>query len=184
MTRARTKAAARRARKAMARAKGKSEVTLPEAPWQPPQDNTPTPERQAKGSYRVGTGKRVWQDDDATPLRRALRLRKLDLRQVEAGEWMEALQRALSGSPGQRSCLDFSPRGGGETESERVVRLTRLHDDARSALTAEQRAVIRSVCYLHHPIGSHRQTYRRFRLLTEGLNALADMREGRLRKAA
>ena len=149
-----------------------------------PQDNTPTPERQAKGSYRVGTGKRVWQDDDATPLRRALRLRKLELRQVEAGEWMEALQRALSGSPGQRSCLDFSPRGGGETESERAVRLVRLHDDARAALSPEQRAVIRSVCYLHHPIGKMQPDRRRYRVLSDGLSAIADMREGTVRKAA
>lgn len=146
-------------------------------------DNEPTPERKAKGAWTVGTGRRVWQDHDATPLRRALRLKKLTAEQVEAGEWVEGLLRALDGSPSGRSCLDTSPRGGAETNPERIARISQARDRARARVTAEQWAVIRSVCFDHHPIGDMRPTRRRYRCLSDGLAAISEMRLG-VRKAA
>jgi len=134
---------------------------------------------------------RVYQDAHSTPLRRALdrpapgkapmtalkafQSGKLTIEQVEAGEWFEGLYRALRGSPGPRSCLDFAPHGNSETESERRIRLER---EWRQVLdrTAAEADVLVSVCIMHEPIGDRRSKYRRWRSLVAGLTILADLR--------
>ena len=178
MTQARTKGQRRRAKRNPKRHnRAKTEWVASQVDAEP-LDNSPTPQRISMGAYTVGSTRRVWHDVASTPLRRALHRRKLALRQVEAGEWMEGLQRALSGSPGQRSCLDLGPRGEGTTDQERIAHIARLHAQAMSRLTHEQRAVVRSVCYEHHPIGDMRPSYRRYRQLFLALMVIADWREG------
>jgi len=152
-------------------------------PHKKAESTMPTPERLAKGAFEVGSGRRVYRDKDATPLRRALRFKKITRRQMEAGEWLEAAHRIVEGSQGPRSCLDDSVRGFGETETERYVRASLALDQVRALLPAEQRSILRSVCVMHHAIGDMRLDRRRYKALFHGLWALADFRDGVKRAA-
>lgn len=129
----------------------------------------PTRERAKRGKYVVSDG-RVYQDEAATPLRWALKRGKLTLAQVEAGEHVEAVWRALNGSTG-RSCLDIDPRGGGEMSAERAARLKARLNQFQS-VTGEAWPVVWQVSVMHEPIGDCRPSRRRFRHLFDGLAAL------------
>ncbi|MEM1344349.1 MAG: hypothetical protein AAGI34_07180 [Pseudomonadota bacterium] len=173
MTKAPTVAARRRA-KALFRV-----TPQPTAPSRPRARTaeatcTPTPERQAKGHYTVSTKGRVYRDDDATPLRRALRRGVLALREVEAGEHVEELWHALHGSSG-RSCLDIGVRGSGETDPERTARLGRVLDRYRAAAGGAWGAVL-DVVVMHGALGKVR--YARFKRVKAGLSKIAEVREG------
>jgi hypothetical protein len=112
------------------RREAKRGVTLATMPGdvmaEPPQDNGPTPERQAKGAWTVGSGVRVWQDSKATSMHRALNEKAITKEQFDAGELYLALRRsalAIRGASSQRDSLDLMPRGGRETSPEYEARI-------------------------------------------------------------
>lgn len=137
----------------------------------------PTPERWARGLWIVGTGERVFTDSAASPLRRALRRGVLTLRQVEAGEHVEAVYATLRGSQG-RSCLDWEPRGGSEASPERIVRL-RQRLAAIEAAAGPHWRIVRAVACYGEPTGQSKPPRRRFIALFRGLWAIADLIEGK-----
>lgn len=137
----------------------------------------PTPEQRKQQDYEQSdTG--VFINKAPSPLRRAFRSGKLSPEQVAAGEWLEALWKALNGSTGARSCLDWSIPGHSETEPERRVRQESEYKHVRRLMGTRIGTVVHSVCVLHEAIGDCRPTYRRYRMLCEGLDVLVRYREG------
>lgn len=131
----------------------------------------PTPERLAKGAM-IQTAAKVWQDPEATPLRRAHNRGKLTEAQRDAGERLEALCLAVWGSPGARSCLDWQIPGASETEPERAARLWQEYKSARAAM-GRARAVVHRVAVLHEPIGKCEEGRPIYDALRLGLDRLA-----------
>jgi hypothetical protein len=130
------------ARMSVKRRKRPRGVTLHRATWDAPhevaQDNAPTPERQAKGSWTVATGTRAWREETATHLWRAHREGAISLAQREAGDAFYALRYAaiplrVPGSI-QRDSLDILPRGGGETSPEYAARILARDSECAAAL--------------------------------------------------
>jgi hypothetical protein len=120
------------------RREAKRGVTLATMPGdviaEPPQDNGPTPERQAKGVWTVGTSTRVMRDVTATPLHRALHRGAITQQLFAAGEAFLTLRTAaikIRCGAGQRDSLDLMPRGGGESSPEYEARI--LAKDAACA---------------------------------------------------
>ena len=138
----------------------------------------PTRQRLEKGDYRLVSGDRAGvsyaQDAKSTPLRSAFEGDKITRRMLDAGERYEKLCRALCGSPGPRSCLDWSPRGADESESEYA---TRVHIEFRNvcqAMGSECSSIVMDVAYFQNGTGPRRVDYRRWVKLTEGLEMAAD----------
>ena len=119
-------------------------------------------------------GVRVAYDDVSTPIRDCFVHGKIGQHQLTAGEQFERLCRVQNGSPGPRSCLDWQPRGNGETETEYKVRLVEMWKDACRHVGMETSSVLMSVCFFHEGTGPRRSDARRWRRFTEGLDMLAD----------
>jgi len=162
----------------MAKAKDKQ----PDA-WQDiPGQHRPTPERMARGNYRLGLadrqGVKVAIDDASTPLRQALSRKVLTLRQVEAGERYEELHRAVWGGSGSKDSLDMSPRGGviHETEPQamRNIANSRKLEGLLTMMDAKTELVLYQIAVGLEPIGDCRPTYKRYRHLVLALDICAD----------
>lgn len=142
----------------------------------------PTPERIAKGSYRVGetsrAGIRFVMDEDATPIRAAHRRGKLTRRQVDAAEAYEEHHTSVWGRGGSRDCLDTSPRGGASHESDsqqmRWASANRRLNALMALMDAKVAKVLFDVCVNQEAIGDCRPTYKRYQHLVLGLDICAD----------
>lgn len=135
----------------------------------------PTPERRKRGAYRLvdgeNAGERYAYDDCSTPLRHAHfhTPKKLTKTELEAGERFEALCRIVRGSPGPRSCLDWSPRGYGETPTEYHARAWSEFKDIGWGMGKVAFNVMISVCYFHEATGPRRDDAFRWKRLKQGL---------------
>jgi len=138
----------------------------------------PTPERRRRGSYRLVDGEdagiRVAIDERSTPLRDAYASGKLTPRQLDAGEKFEELYRIVMGSPGPRSCLDWSPRGHSESEPEYAARAWAEWKALGRSIPSASAAVMVEVCCLHQPTGRRCPNRARWRRLCEGLDGAAE----------
>lgn len=138
----------------------------------------PTPERRKRGGYRLVAGEdagiRVAYDERSTPIRDAYASGKLTARQLDAGEKFEELYRVVMGSPGPRSCLDWSPRGHSESEPEYAARAWAEWKALGRSMSSEVAAVMFKVCCMHEPTRRRCESRKRWRMLCEGLDAAAD----------
>lgn len=142
----------------------------------------PTPERIAKGSYRVGETSRAGicfaVDEDATPVRAAYRRGKLTKRQVDAAEAYEEHHTFVWGRGGSRDCLDTSPRGGtshgSDSQQMRCASANRRLTALMTRMDAKVARVLFDVCVRQEAIGDCRPTYKRYQHLVLGLDICAD----------
>lgn len=171
-------------RKQAAREQREKEIAAAEARGMEdrPDNRRPTPERLAKGKIELletpSAGIKRAFDRSNSPINSAFEQGNLTQRQVDAGDTFEKLCRAHMKSPGPRSCLDWSPRGGaGETISsvEFQVRIRARLYEATKAVGIETARILMSVCWQHDGTGPRRRDYRRWRLLSDGLSKLADL---------
>ena len=135
----------------------------------------PPPERVRRGEYRIADGEDAGGsyaiDLASCPIDAALTSGQLRLGsgnegvRWEAAKVFETLRRRLSGSPSQRSCLDFSPMGfdasDGDPEAEADEK------ELRKALGFRHWRELDAVCYRHEPINS-------LQILCDGLDRVAD----------
>lgn len=147
--------------------------------------DAPTAERLVKGAIVQGVAKapddprgkaevRVYVDTRPTPLRDAYEAGKLPRRSLEAGERIEAMVSLCAVTGGPRSCLDWSPRGTGESEPAYRARIADEVRALRKHLTPPVWDVVAGVVVFHQPTGERRQGQRRWRVLLAGLQAAAD----------
>lgn len=143
-----------------------------------PGNARPTDERRQRGSYRLTAGEdagvKVAFDDASTPLGDAFMRSQISQRQYDAGWRFEELVRAVHGSPGPRSCLDWSPRGNGESEPEYAARMWSEWKVVCRAMGAETSSVMLDVCYFGEGTGRRREDRRRWNRLREGLTIAAN----------
>lgn len=150
-------------------------------------ENRPTPERQAHGVIRPvefsekGEGRakgKVAFDFEATPIMRAFHRGKITERQKDAAArylWLYAVTKETGG---RRDSLDMTPRGSNEWSESRLNWMIDRKQEISMAEAATPPAammVVKSVVVHEEPIGDARAKYRRYALLMEGLDALADV---------
>lgn len=116
-------------------------------------ESRPTPERIRRGAYVLvdaeDAGVRYAQDLAADPVAAAEMQGLLEPHHVDAFRQFEALARRMMGSPGQRSCLDFTPVGhddsDGDPEAEREWK------DVRAYLGGQYLSVAIAMAYEQVP---------------------------------
>lgn len=138
----------------------------------------PTPQRRERGAFRLvpaeDAGVTYAYDDCSTPLRSAFTRSQISRRQIDAGEAFERLVRAVSGSPGPRSCLDFTPRGGDQSDPEWRAHARNEFVDLCRVMGQATSSVMLAVCHAHQGTGPRSLRRRRWQRLLEGLTAAAD----------
>lgn len=156
-----------------------------------PKHHRPTPEQRKRAHYslheteRKGIKKAI--NQDSTPLRRALRSKKLTADQVEAGERFEELYVSVWGRSGSRDSLDQSPRGGVSHEADSqqlyICNQKKRLDDLQFAMDAYTARVLHSVCVAQEKIGDCRPQYKRYAALVAALDiAVQYFKRGKRRK--
>lgn len=154
-----------------------------------PPENRPTDERRRFGDIQVvefkenGEGRVkgvVPLDRACVPILAAANAKnpKISARQKDAALKYEGLRAKIDEfSAGRRDSLDMSPRGHTGNADPSGAFLDAKADYARicaGILTQDVHRVVRSVVIAHEAIGDMRPSYRRYRYLCEGLDALAD----------
>lgn len=121
--------------------------------WQDREDNRrPTPERIIKGAFELrdseDAGVRFAVDDAACILSQLRRLELITRRQEEAGFIFERIARGRLGSPGQRSCLDWTPKGHeAEDDTDDEIRAMREWRNLCTMMAQDTQRELLRVCW-------------------------------------
>ena len=175
----------RRAHRKRAR-QGPGAVTLAETPWTPPpappQDNTPTPERMAKGDWTIGKATGAHRCTRSIRLYNAHANGHITGGMKAAGDAYLALRMAavkIHGGSLQRDSLDLMPRGGGETSPEYSARIKERDRECTKALTVIDKGRVSSLqgwveafVVQNTALGKYDMRYRWWQGTTAGLRAL------------
>ena len=170
----------------MAKSKKAKKGKAPD-PWGAiPSENRPTPQRMRHGQIEpidwtekgVGRSKgKVALDRHATPIMRAHDRGKITGRQKDAADRFASLFMAARVVGNRRDSLDFAPRGSNNMSDEQAARDVDVWRECKAVeLAAGSRAlpVVKDIVIYEKPIGECRAKYRRFNLLSEGLDRMAD----------